>query len=640
MVVVALCGLGLTVSRAAADPGTVVLQYSCPLPIIGGQPLTATFTWPSALDTVTLDTHTARLPVAVTGSVAAAARTLASLVGAEWIQGTADVTAEVDAPQGDISETMTFTVPRTNVSSGSGPLVVPASGPMPSMFFSQTGTGTVVVSGLVIHLATLTSTGSLTSLGDIDEACTLDSGQSDVVGSFRILPAPTPSPSPSPSPSFLSPLISSSLSPSISPSLSPSISSSSSTSKRAAAKTAVTVPGKPVSTARASASPSSRSRSSGQFKLLGYPVQDYATVFGSILLAVCAAVARSFLKDAAEAVAKFLKRLKPSWGRGASGAGSGRSPDEARLTEAAKCLAEIVQGRIQAEHKQRRLSESGLIPVRWRKGHRQGGDQVRFKNVPGDISATYRKISTGRLVVLGRDGSGKTVLVQRLALELLGDPGKKEYSSAEKPVPVIIDLRSWDPASTLDDWLTGQVRNLLASSGLHAEKAEELVKRQLILGIFEGFDKIPDPRRRAKFLEDLNAVPGMRMVLTSRPGQYLETVKGGQENGVALSKAAIIELSDLPVRDSLSYLLALPYLRSGRPAWQRVADELAQKQPSPAAADLARVLSTPGMVMLARDAYRSRDPSELLTISPSSPQAIEARFRELCSYPYDTTPAS
>jgi hypothetical protein len=183
------CALGFTASGAVAGQVPVILQYSCQLPLVGGTALTARFGWPSGLQTTTVDTRTPSLPVEVAGTVASAARTVVSLASIEWIEGTADVSAELMAPQGDISEIMKLTVPRTKVSTGSGPLTVPASGSIPSVLLSQTGQAKVVVGAVVIHLATLTASGALSGLGNISFSCTLDSGQTGVVSSLQILPS-------------------------------------------------------------------------------------------------------------------------------------------------------------------------------------------------------------------------------------------------------------------------------------------------------------------------------------------------------------------------------------------------------------------------------------------------------------------
>jgi hypothetical protein len=126
--------------------------------------------------------------VAVAATVASAARIVVRFAGIEWIEGTADISATIMAPQGDINETVTLSVPRTNVATGSGPLTVPASGPIPSVLLSQAGQAKVVAGPVVIHLATLTASRTLSVLGNLSLSCSLNPGQNGVVTRMQIHP--------------------------------------------------------------------------------------------------------------------------------------------------------------------------------------------------------------------------------------------------------------------------------------------------------------------------------------------------------------------------------------------------------------------------------------------------------------------
>jgi hypothetical protein len=77
---------------------------------------------------------------------------------------------------------MRFTVPRTDVATGSGPLSVSGFGTLPSMTFSRPGDGEVLVTGLTFHLSLLTSGGGQTFLSPFNITCTLASGQIVVAG--------------------------------------------------------------------------------------------------------------------------------------------------------------------------------------------------------------------------------------------------------------------------------------------------------------------------------------------------------------------------------------------------------------------------------------------------------------------------
>lgn len=184
---------GVTVSRAGAGPGPIVRQFMCPLPIIGTQSFTMSVV-PPALDTATVGVPTPRLPVTATGTFVAAARLVISFLGAEWAEGAGVVTGEVDSPQGPAKASVPFTVPRTDVATGSGPLSVSGFGTLPSMTFSRPGDGEVLATGLTVHFSLLTSGGGQAFLSPFNITCTLAPGQSDAVASFRILPVPSPSP--------------------------------------------------------------------------------------------------------------------------------------------------------------------------------------------------------------------------------------------------------------------------------------------------------------------------------------------------------------------------------------------------------------------------------------------------------------
>ena len=67
----------------------------------------------------------------------------------------------------------------------------------------------------------------------------------------------------------------------------------------------------------------------------------------------------------------------------------------------------------------------------------------------GELADVLDRVPTGRLVVLGEPGSGKTMLMVRLVLDLLA------RRAAGGPVPVLAPVASWDPSGQdLRDWLS------------------------------------------------------------------------------------------------------------------------------------------------------------------------------------------
>lgn len=314
----------------------------------------------------------------------------------------------------------------------------------------------------------------------------------------------------------------------------------------------------------------------------------------------------------------------------ASGPSAPRRPasaTERALAEAAEQLAEAVAARWLREEEQRRVQDPFPLPVRWKAACRTLTDHwANIRRLPpgavsepldlsgglDDIARTYRSIPSGRLVVLGRSGSGKTILTLRFVLDHLGSRRPAE------PVPVIFSIGAWDPtAITLRDWLTERLTRdypgTAARGPGRASLAAALVDSGRVLPVLDGFDEVADGLRRPA-LEALNATT-LPLVLTSRPAEYAAAV----EETDVLTSAAPVELTDLTLDDLDRYLPRTT--RKTDPsdpsagAWDCVLKKLREPSPDGTAAPLATVLSTPLMVALARTVYSDtpgRDPVDLL----------------------------
>ncbi|WAL64649.1 helix-turn-helix domain-containing protein [Amycolatopsis cynarae] len=292
------------------------------------------------------------------------------------------------------------------------------------------------------------------------------------------------------------------------------------------------------------------------------------------------------------------------------------------LSEAASTLAQAVSGRWQREEEQRGVHDPFPLPVRWRPmapeltdhwdniNRAPAGVTSRPLELTGTldgIAGTYRRIPSGRLVVLGRAGSGKTILALRFVLSYL-----RTRTEAE-PVPVVFDLGSWDPtALALRDWLIDRLLRdypgLAADGGGGETLAAALVEAGYILPVLDGFDEIANGLHRAA-LEALNGT-ALPLLLTSRPGEFARAVAATD----VLTGAAGIELTDLTPDDLAGYL-PRTVRRAADGMWDPVLTVLRERPDSPAAARLRAVLSTPLMIVLARTVYSDtpgRDPAELL----------------------------
>ncbi|GAA3862188.1 NACHT domain-containing protein [Saccharothrix violaceirubra] len=305
-----------------------------------------------------------------------------------------------------------------------------------------------------------------------------------------------------------------------------------------------------------------------------------------------------------------------------------RTPDDI-LADTADRLAHAVRTRWRREEEQRRVRDPFPLPVRWRVADDELTDHwANIRHKPHGVRAgplaladrldrvvdAYRRIPSGRLVVLGRAGSGKTVVALRLVLDLL------DARTADEPVPVLVGLGSWNPTTTpLHEWLARRlVRDhpgLAAAGPFGRTLADALVEAGRVLPVLDGFDEIAPGLHRAA-LEALNDTTGP-LVLTGRHAEYSRAVTDGD----VLTCAAAVELADLEPTDLDDYLPRTTR-RTGQSstAWDPVLDAVRRDPDAP----LARVLTTPLMVGLARAAYSDtpdRDPAALLAFDTT--QAVE-----------------
>ncbi|MEV8349715.1 helix-turn-helix domain-containing protein [Streptomyces niveus] len=316
---------------------------------------------------------------------------------------------------------------------------------------------------------------------------------------------------------------------------------------------------------------------------------------------------------------------------------SAADPPAGGLADAAASLAREARRRWQREEGHRRVHDPFPLPVRWQPvpaelmdrpenvQRLQPGATPQDLNLSGDLRSvveTYRSIASRRLVILGRAGSGKSVLAIKFALDLLAAP------AAPARVPVIFSIGSWDPTTTtLRDLLVGRLlrdhphlaRRVPSGSTL----AAALVDAELILPVLDGFDEIAEALRAAA-LETLNAT-SLPLVLTSRRDEYARAVRAVH---APLVWAAGIELTDLTVEDLTAYLPRTDRLvahgregggagggeGAGAGVWNAVLKRLRVRD-APESTRLAEVLRTPLMVILARTMYSEapgKDPEELL----------------------------
>ncbi len=298
------------------------------------------------------------------------------------------------------------------------------------------------------------------------------------------------------------------------------------------------------------------------------------------------------------------------------------------VADAAASLAREVKRRWQREEQQRRVHDPFPLPVRFRPApadlmdlpeniqRLQPGAAPQELRLSGDLRGvvgTYQGVASQRLVVLGRAGSGKSVLAITFVLDLL--------AAAATPVriPMIFGIGSWDPTSTrLRDFLVDRLLqdhpHLAGRLPDGATLAAALVDADVILPVLDGFDELA-PGLRGPALAALNET-SLPLILTSRRDEYAQAVR---EVHSPLVWAACVELAELTVDDLDAYLPRTDrrVMSSGghddAGVWDAALERL-RRQDTQASVRLGRVLSTPLMVMLARTLYSGapgQDPAEL-----------------------------
>ena len=326
------------------------------------------------------------------------------------------------------------------------------------------------------------------------------------------------------------------------------------------------------------------------------------------------------------------------------------------LTEIADGLADGLRAQWARESEARGLNDPYPLPVAWTAADPPlAGDLDALKTLaasgagwlvsarehwaegPEDLAGggdrkladVLAAVPTGRLVVLGEPGSGKTMLMVGLVLDLL-HPSRRRSGGA---VPVLASLASWDPVSQdLHGWLgatliTGyrDLARVPPPGSVGNNRFEALLEAGLILPVLDGLDEISESVRAvaiARINKELR--PGEQVVIACRTEQYRAAVCPQHGQGVAL-RAAVVQLGTLEFGEVAQYLRRdagpaaagrwhfLDALSPGSPARQALA--------TPLMAGLARVIYNPRPGELAGTL---RDPAELCDPARADRTAVES----------------
>ena len=304
------------------------------------------------------------------------------------------------------------------------------------------------------------------------------------------------------------------------------------------------------------------------------------------------------------------------------------SADSLDLAEIADQLARAVGSQWEAEAAIRRLNDPYPLPVSWVAADESLADPWdslvtladggagwplrpsagTWATGPNDLAGlgnelvdVLTRIPTGRLVVLGEPGAGKTMLMVRLVLDLLARRPRGG------PVPVLVSVASWAPASdNLHGWLAARLSidyPALASPAPRDDSSRitALLTSGLIMPVLDGLDEMPAGLRGPAIARINEALrPGERLVLTCRAHEYEQAIRPPDGIEVTVRAAGVIRLCQLEPEAISTYLTA----DAGGPVmaarWAPVLSVLGTAAPA------GQALSTPLMVGLARAIYNPR----------------------------------
>lgn len=293
------------------------------------------------------------------------------------------------------------------------------------------------------------------------------------------------------------------------------------------------------------------------------------------------------------------------------------------LQSQAQMLASDVREQWEEETEARRLRDPSVIPLEWSATDRPVADSFEsvlgvtgarfrrqelegrlhgdFDTAAGLLADGYRRVTSGRLVVLGEPGAGKTVLAIMLLLGLLKD------RADDAPVPVLLSASSWDPVEdSLKDWIV----HTLAAAYFHGrgEIPRQLLADGLLLPVLDGLDEMPEQARRSAVTGINEACrDGGGIIVTCRAAEYQDVIEGGEP---VLRRAPVVEVRPVPVDVAVTYLDGVSRTSDPQTGIETIKERMRADPQGP----MVKALSTPLMLTLARTVYRNHlgTPEELL----------------------------
>ena len=218
-----------------------------------------------------------------------------------------------------------------------------------------------------------------------------------------------------------------------------------------------------------------------------------------------------------------------------------------------------------------------------------------------DLHALYGGLGSGRLILAGPPGAGKSGAAVLLVLAALRHRDRVPAEDKPKvPVPVLVTAHGWDlDRQSVTDWLTRALQETfpMFAGPTGAATATALIEAGRIALIIDGLDEIAADQRPVA-LQVLSQQASFRIVVLSRTA---ELAAAASQSGV-LRGAAAIELRAVSPSDAASYLERIE-IDPPPAGWEN----LIKKVRGDPAGPLSQALSNPLNLTLVRDTCKSAD---------------------------------
>ena len=166
-----------------------------------------------------------------------------------------------------------------------------------------------------------------------------------------------------------------------------------------------------------------------------------------------------------------------------------------------------------------------------------------------DLHTVYGGLASGRMVITGSPGAGKsgaTVMLLLAALE-----HREQVSDSDRPrvpVPVMFTMHDWDPVTEpVSSWVAGRMLRtypIVASRG----RTSALVASGKIAVVLDGLDEIAEPLRPVA-LQALSRQATFRLVVVTMSSELAAAAVQGMVEG-----AVALELLDVDPEGAARYL--------------------------------------------------------------------------------------